>query len=42
MSYHLWILKSEMCEEQNQQKVDKKWAIRLFLFTKQNFEDNIL
>lgn len=31
-----------MCDEQNQQKVDKKWEIRLFLFTKWNFEDNIL
>ena len=41
MIHEIWLLKFEICDEQNQQKVDKKWEIRLFLFTKQNFEDNI-
>ena len=36
------VLKWEMCDEQNQQKVDEKWEIRHFLFTKRNFKDNPL
>lgn len=41
MIHEIWLLKFEMCDVQNQRKVDKKWENRLFLFTKQNFEDNI-
>ena len=41
MIHEIWVLKFEMCGERNQRKVDKRWEIRLFLFTKQNFEDNI-
>ena len=42
MIREIWVLKFEMCDDRNQRKVDKRWEIRLFLFTKQNFEDNIL
>lgn len=42
MIHEIWVLKFEMCDDQNQRKVDKRWEIRLFLFAKQNFEDNIL
>ena len=42
MIHEIWLLKFEMCDEQNQQDVDKKWEIRLFLFTKQNFEAGAL
>lgn len=41
MIHEIWVLKFEMGDERNQQKVDKRWEMRLFLFTKQNFEDNI-
>jgi len=37
--HEIWVLKWEICGEQNQQKVDEKWEIRCFLFTKWNFED---
>ena len=37
--HEIWVLKWEMCDEQNQQMVDEKCEFICFLFTKWNFED---